>query len=281
MSTPQLWILGAIAGFTIFIGLPIGRLQRPSAQMRAFLNAVAIGVLAFLFFDILAHANEIVEVALEDSKNGDGSWWRFVSYGLMLAVGLGLGLVGLVVYERVMAVRRTGSAGAARNETRRASGIVANLISSPSHRLAFYIAVGIGMHNLAEGLTIGQSAARDDINLAMMLVIGFALHNATEGFGIVAPMAADGERPSVRLLVVLGLVGGAPTFLGTIVGNSFTNDGLFLVFLALAAGSILYVVIQLVQVAARLGFAEIVAWGIFAGLLAGLSTDYILVAAGV
>jgi ZIP family zinc transporter len=82
-------------------------------------------------------------------------------------------------------------------------------------------------------------------------------------------------------LIALGLIGGAPTFIGTIVGSSFVNDAVFLGFLALAAGSILYVVIQLVQVAGRLGFREVFAWGVLIGLLAGLATDYVLVAAGV
>ena len=84
-----------------------------------------------------------------------------------------------------------------------------------------------------------------------------------------------------RFLVVLGLIGGTPTFIGTIAGNMFVSDVVFLGFLALAAGSILYVIVQLVQVAARLGFRELLAWGILTGLLAGLATDYILVAAGV
>jgi ZIP family zinc transporter len=114
-----------------------------------------------------------------------------------------------------------------------------------------------------------------------LLVVGFGLHNATEGFGIVAPMSATGRRPSWGLLALLGLIGGGPTFIGTVVGHAFTNDTLYLAFLALAAGSILYVIVQLVQVAARLGYPSIFAWSLLGGLLAGLATDYVLVAAGV
>jgi zinc transporter, ZIP family len=283
VSTAQLWLLGAIAGFTIFLGLPVGRLRDPAPRLQAFLNAIAIGVLVFLFFDILSHANDIVETSLEAAKDGGGSWWKFAGYAAILAVGLGVGLVGLVFYEATMSRRTSRSVGAAANvraDPLRRSALDRVLVTDAS-RLALYIAVGIGLHNFAEGLAIGQSAARGDISLAVLLVIGFGLHNATEGFGIVAPMAAEGQRPSIAFLVVLGLIGGGPTFVGTIVGDSFVNDALFLVFLALAAGSILYVVIQLTQVAARLGWRVIFTWGVLVGLLAGLATDYILVAAGV
>src|SRR5207245_4272697 len=117
---------------------------------------------------------------------------------------------------------------------------------SPSHWLSLFIATGIGLHNFAEGLAIGQSAARDELSLALVLIIGFGLHNATEGFGIVAPMS--GERASWRFLGLLGLIGGGPTFLGTIVGQAWTSEALSVAFLALAAGSILYVIIELLAV---------------------------------
>jgi ZIP family zinc transporter len=137
------------------------------------------------------------------------------------------------------------------------------------------------LHNFSEGLAIGQSAAKGNLSLALLLIIGFGLHNATEGFGIVAPLAADGQRPSWGFLVTLGLIGGGPTFLGTLVGQSFVNDVLSLAFLALAAGSILYVIVQLVMMAQKLGFKELLMWGMFTGLLLGFATDLILKAAGV
>src|SRR5438309_1994262 len=83
------------------------------------------------------------------------------------------------------------------------------------------------------------------LGLPVVRIVGFGLHNATEGFGIVGPMAGDAELPSWGYLATLGLIGGAPTFLGTIVGRSVVNDALSVAFLALAAGSIIYVVAQL------------------------------------
>ena len=147
-------------------------------------------------------------------------------------------------------------------------------------RLAFFIALGIGFHNFSEGLAIGQSAAAGEVSLALLLIIGFGLHNATEGFGIVAPMAAEGERPSWSFLLLLGLIGGGPTFVGTLIGQSFVNDTIFMACLALAAGSILYVVIELLGVARKLGHKELATWGIVIGLFAGFATDLVLVAAG-
>ena len=275
LSTPQLFLLGAIAGGTIFLGLPLGRLQRPAPRLRAALNGFAIGILVFLLFDVFAAANEPIEDALKD-----GDWGTFVPLVSLLAVGFAVGLIGLVYYDK-MSRRRTPSRpfgpGAAYVEELRRGG---NALTD-ARRLSVMIAVGIGMHNLSEGLAIGQSAAKGEISLALMLIIGFALHNATEGFGIVAPLAAEDERPTWAFLITMGLIGGGPTFIGTIVGNAWVNDGLFVAFLALAAGSILYVVIQLLKVAAKQGFEEIVMWAIFAGVIAGFATDYVLVAAGV
>ena len=151
---------------------------------------------------------------------------------------------------------------------------------SPARRLALLIAVGIGLHNFGEGLAIGGSAARGEISLATLLVIGFALHNATEGFGIVAPLAGESDRPSWLFLFVMGVIGGGPTFLGTLVGHQFSSDALSVVFLTLAAGSILYVVIQLLGVAQKLGRRELLIWGVFLGLTLGFVTDMIVTAAG-
>jgi ZIP family zinc transporter len=277
VSDGQILALGAIAGFTIFLGLPIGRVRNPSMPMRAFLNATAIGILLFLFWDVLSGAFEPVEAALVEANDHGGSWPRFLGLGLVFAAAFTIGLVSLVYYDAWLKRRAKAGPGAASVEEM-ATGPVARL--SDAQRLAFFIALGIGFHNFSEGLAIGQSAARGDISLALLLIIGFGLHNATEGFGIVAPMAAEGEMPSWKFLIVLGLIGGGPTFVGTLVGQSFVNDTLYLGFLALAAGSILYVVIELLGVAKKLGHKELMTWGIILGLVAGFATDLVLVAAG-
>ena len=127
---------------------------------------------------------------------------------------------------------------------------------------------------------LGQSAAQDEIALATVLVVGFALHNATEGFGIVAPLAAEAERPSWGFLLALGAIGGGPTFIGTWVGHGFTSESVSVAFLTLAAGSIAYVVIQLLGIAGRAQRMDLVATGVLIGLLAGFLTDAIVTAGG-
>ncbi|MGW2425258.1 ZIP family metal transporter, partial [Streptomyces sp. NPDC001709] len=151
---------------------------------------------------------------------------------------------------------------------------------SQAASLALMIATGIGLHNFAEGLAIGNSAAKGELSLAVLLIIGFGLHNATEGFGIVAPLAAEGERPSWATLFWLGLIGGGPTFLGTLVGQHLVNDTLSIAFLGLAAGSILYVVIELLAVARKAGLKTLTTWCVLLGLLLGFATDAVVTAAG-
>jgi ZIP family zinc transporter len=284
VSDGEIVLLGAIAGFTIFLGLPIGRLENPMPGLRAFLNALAVGILLFLLWDVLSAGIEPVEKAVVNASQHSGSWWRVLGYGALLTATVGIGLLSLVYYDRWLHRRsqaRPAGPGAAPAVTRRSrvAGPVAAL--SEPKRLAFFIALGIGFHNFSEGLAIGQSAASGEISLAVLLIIGFGLHNATEGFGIVAPLAAEGERPSWAFLGLMGLIGGGPTFLGTIVGQTWVNEALFTAFLGLAAGSILYVVIELLGVGRKLGYKELATWGILLGLFLGFTTDMVLVAAGV
>ena len=300
MSLEKTLVLGFIAGATILLGLPIARLRRPAPTLRAMLNAVAVGVLLFLLWDILSGAWDPIDAALTDFHDGNGGLGAAFGYGILMAGGLAVGLLALVWYERWMdraahepdasliegaepiAPPPAEGSGATQVLTRRG-------IATWSHarQVALLIAVGIGLHNFAEGLAIGQAAASSEIAFATLLVIGFALHNATEGFGIVAPLTSetgpDGQRliPSWGFLLALGAIGGGPTFIGTAVGHAFTSDAMSVVFLALAAGSILYVVLQLIGVAARSRRMDLLAYGVLIGLLAGFATDAIITAAGI
>jgi zinc transporter, ZIP family len=192
-----------------------------------------------------------------------------------------LGRMSLVYYERWISGRRpthlVGPGAAAADEYTRLSWLTR---LSPGHRLALLIATGIGVHNFGEGLAIGQSAAAGEMQLALVLIIGFGLHNATEGFGIIGPMTGEGNRPSWAFLILLGLIGGGPTFLGTVVGQAWVSEGLAVAFFAIAAGSILFVVQELFEVNRKFNVPILVTWMVLAGLALGFATDFVLEAAG-
>lgn len=280
MSSGEIILLGAIAGLTIFLGLPVGRIRGLSAMWRAVLNAGAAGVLVFLLVETVAHAFEPVEEAVEEKE-----WAEFAVRAPIFLVAFGVGLLSLVYYDRWMKRKIEAAAGASVGPGAASvaeygiAGRVARM--SEPKRLALLIAIGIGIHNLAEGLAIGQSAESGAVSLAVLLVVGFALHNATEGFGIVAPLTSEQETPSWGFLIAMGCIAGIPTFVGTVIGQAWTNENLEIAFLALAAGSILYVIVQLLRVAAKLDHDQMhVMWGLFAGIVLGLATELVLVAAG-
>ncbi len=276
MSPEKVALLGAIAGVTIFLGLPLGRTRRAMPGTKVMLTGVATGILIFLLWDVLAHAWEPIDTALSSKR-----WASAFGNGAVMMTCFCVGMLSLIGYEQWMSrrARRPGPSigpGAAAVAELRPHPMLA----TKGRRLALFIAVGIGLHNFSEGLAIGQSAGSGELTLATLLVIGFALHNATEGFGIVAPLASDDVRPSWGLLGALGLIGGGPTFVGTMVGRSFVNNTLSIAFLALAAGSILYVVVELLAVGRKAGRKLLLSWGLVIGVVLGFLTDAIVTAAG-
>ncbi|HEY2917138.1 MAG TPA: ZIP family metal transporter [Candidatus Limnocylindrales bacterium] len=273
MEFGQTVILGAIAGCTIFLGLPFGRLTTMAKRTRIFLGGVSAGILVFLFFDILEHATEPLEDALTAK-----AWDQVAGLGAAYVVGLGLGLLGLIYLPRLLRPRPTAPSGVGPGAMAVAEAD-ANLARTEALGIGMTIAMGIGLHNFSEGLAIGQSASAGAISLAVLLIIGFGLHNATEGFGIVGPLVARGVRPTWTWLLAAGLIGGGPTFLGTVVGTAIDSQLLFVGCLALAAGAILNVVGELFVAGRRMSW-ELTLGGMFVGFLAGLATDMILVAAG-
>jgi zinc transporter, ZIP family len=281
VSTTQTILLGAIAGFTIYLGLPLGRVKVASLRTRAFLNAASAGILLFLLFEILAHATAPLEEALEEAADGEAAWGEFAALGLVYVVGFGAGLLSLLylgrLWKRSAPSQRTsvgpGAMSVAEAELSQPAA------QSAALRTGMGIAAGIGLHNFSEGLTIGQAANAGQMTLAALLIIGFALHNATEGFGIVGPLAAANVRASWGWLGLAGLIGGGPTFLGTIVGTSFSSIYLFVGCLALAAGALLYVIGEILPVGRRLSW-EVTLWGLMAGFFLGLATEFVLELAG-
>jgi ZIP family zinc transporter len=269
MSTGQTVLLGAIAGLTIFVGLPVGRMRSGNRAIRAFLNGISAGILVFLLFDILENATEPVEEAVTARD-----WSQLALVGTVYLAGLAVGLIGLLYVGRTW--RRSGAQASLGPG---AMAVAEVDVRSEALRVGMSIATGIGLHNFSEGLAIGQAARAGEVSLALLLVIGFALHNGTEGFGIVGPLAAAGERASWRWLFLAGLIGGGPTFLGAAVGSLFTSEIVFVAFLALAAGAILYVIGEMFNAGRRLGW-EITLWGVFAGFAIGLATELVVVAAG-
>ena len=258
MNFIQTVVLGAIAGLTIYLGLPIGRIKNIPDRVRAFLSMSSTGILVFLFFDIFAQLTEPIEANLT-SKN-------IPEFSLLLAVfivGFGIGLLALILFERRI--------------IRAPSGSTRTL--SPTH-LALLIAAGIGLHNFSEGLAIGQSAGSGEIAFAAILIVGFGLHNATEGFGIVGPLAGK-ERPSWGFLGLAGLIGGGPTFLGTMLGYYMVSTAMSVLFLSLAAGALVYIIGELFQQNWRAATKVPAAWGILAGFIFAYLTDLILVSAGI
>jgi ZIP family zinc transporter len=277
--------LGALAGFTIFLGLPAGRLPVLEQRGRVALAMFSVGVLAFIFLDVLSNGMDIVHSGLNDVQHHGRSVLYLIWLVVILGGGFVAGSAGLAMIERRM--RPAGShrppiaGGAVESMTAPDATALAQELAATRRRAlrtGLTIAGAIGVHNFAEGLAIGVSARAGAISLATVLIIGFALHNATEGFGIVGPLG--GVRPSWGWLGLAGLIGGGPTFLGTMVGYAVTSQALELFFYAMAGGAILYVIGEVWNAMRRHGHRELGLLMLSAGFLVGVMTDLVITAGG-
>src|ERR1043166_1232104 len=302
----QLLLLGSIAGFTIFLGLPVAALQHLSIKKKGFLNAFAIGILVFLVIDIFSHAWESASTAASDAFAGKAPVGSALLDLLAMFGGLAIGLLGLVWYEskymkkpikeqqrHTLSSASSSSLSAADDEitlagTNRMTGggrgehQQQHLLQQEvtAYRLAMMIAIGIGAHNFSEGLAIGQSYVSGAIGLAILLIIGFGAHNATERFGIAGPLTGLVKKPRVRFLILAGLIGGGPTFIGTILGSLWDSSIAYILFLSLAGGALIYVSLLMYNSGRRQTTNNILMAGIFVGLCAGFLTDLMLVLGG-
>jgi ZIP family zinc transporter len=284
MSPIQTALLGAIAGFTIFLGLPLGRMKSVSPRVRGFLSVMSAGILLFIFWDVLTAAHDAVEGSLLAAQGG-ASWSTFVLDLFMAVGGLAVGTLGLAWLERKVAPSGPPAPilGASQEAPALTTATQIQDLAEAERRkkvlsLGMMIALAIGLHNFSEGLAIGVSARAGAVGLAGTLILGFALHNATEGFGIVGPLGD--VRPSWSWLFVAGLVGGGPTFLGTLVGYHVSSEPLELAFFTLAAGGILYVVGQIWGSAQRKFSTAFVLTGLVVGFTLGLVSDLVITAGG-
>ena len=207
-------LLGTYVGIVpVILGmalLPAMRRFKPG-WLRA-LMAFTVGLLAFL----------AVDATLEGLDLAAGSAGAFGGAELLF-LGAGISYLLLVALDRYLGTRSGAAAGG---------------------RLALMIAIGIGLHNLGEGLAIGSAYAIGELALGAFLVVGFAIHNTTEGFAIVAPLAR--ERPSLLRLLCLGAIAGAPAIVGALIGATVSNDEVSVFLLGVGVGAIAQVIGQIV-----------------------------------
>ena len=241
-------LIGALVGIVpVALGLLwLPSLRRARPEWLAAFMALTGGLLTFLAVEALSEALEL-QAVLPGALGGPG----------LVVLGVAISYLALTFLAQ-----RLGSRGGSRGGT--LGGLA----------LAMLVAIGIGVHNLGEGLAIGTSFALGELTLGTFLIVGFMIHNVTEGLGIAAP-AAEGRRPGIGRLVLLALIAGAPTILGAWIGGYITNDVLGVLFFALAAGAALQVVVEVARYVARRAPGGLMSGYAVGGFLAGLAIMYV------
>ena len=276
----QLLTLGAIAGFTIFLGLPLALMKNLSSKKKGFLNAIALGILVFLIIDVFSHGYETASEAATAAFAGKAPLGGAAVDLLALFGGIAIGLLGLSWFEHKSMTKNVPEILSLENIQKGDDHLKQAFHDTNAYRLAMMIEVGIGEHNFSEGLAIGQSYVAGEIGLAILLIIGFGAHNTTEGFGIAGPLTGVLKKPTVRFLLLAGLVGGGPTFAGTVLGSLIFSNIAYILFLSIAGGALIYVSMLMYHSGRKQTTNNILMTGIFVGVCVGFATDLIVTLGG-
>src|SRR5581483_4042984 len=276
----QVVMLGAIAGFTIFLGLPVAGVKNLSPNKKGLLNALALGILVFLIIDVFSHAWESTENAVKAAAGQTGSVTEAILSLVAMFGGVAMGLIGLVLYEKRMTGKSTPQILSLESIKAGDDHLKQLFNEANAYRMAMMIAIGIGAHDFSEGLAIGQSYIAGEIGLAILLIIGFGAHNTTEGFGIAGPLAGLRNRPTISFLLMTGIIGGGPTFIGTMLGSLWNSDLAFILFLSIAGGALIYVSMLMYNAGRKYTSNTVMMVGILIGLIAGFMTDLVISLAG-
>jgi ZIP family zinc transporter len=237
-------LIGTLVGIVpVALGLLwLPSLRRAAPEWLAAFMALTAGLLAFLAVEALSEALEL-QAALPSALGGAG----------LVLLGVALSFLFLTAISS-----RLGEGGGS---------------SVGGLALATLVAIGIGLHNLGEGLAIGSSFALGELALGTFFIVGFMIHNVTEGLGIASPLA-EGRGVSWRRLAVLVLVAGAPAILGAWLGGFITSDLLGVVFFAAAAGAAFEVVVEVGRFVARRAPGGLSSPHVLGGFLAGVAVMY-------
>ncbi|MDP9491883.1 MAG: metal transporter [Actinomycetota bacterium] len=240
-------VIGFLVGIVpVALGLLwLPSLRRAAPEWLAAFMALTAGLLSFLAVEALSEAFAL-QAALPSALGGAG----------LVLLGVASSYLLLTVISGRLG-RRSGGAGAP-------SGLA----------LATLVAIGIGLHNMGEGLAIGSSFALGELALGTFFVVGFMIHNVTEGLGIAAPLS-EGRSVSWQRLAVLVLVAGAPAILGAWLGGFVTSDLLGVVFFAAAAGAAFEVVVEVGRYVARKAPGGLSSPHVLLGFLAGVAVMYV------
>jgi zinc transporter, ZIP family len=239
-------LIGTLVGIVpIALGLLwLPSLRRAAPEWLAAFMALTAGLLAFLAVEALSEALEL-QAALPSALGGAGLVLLGVAFSFLFLTGVS---------------SRLGSGGGASS----AGGLA----------LATLVAIGIGLHNLGEGLAIGSSFALGELALGTFFIVGFMIHNVTEGLGIASPLA-EGRAVSLQRLAALALLAGAPAIVGAWVGGFVTSDVLGVIFFAAAAGAAFEVVVEVGRYVARRAPGGLTSPHALGGFLAGIAVMYV------